>query len=75
MRVFVATMAIFGLGAIFGFGAADKPTNRSPKWEYAVMGLTSDFDADFKAMNSLGNDGWELVEVHVARAMFKRPRP
>lgn len=49
-------------------------SNQQPRirWEYKIMRLTSDFEADFRELNSLGSEGWEMIETGIGRAIFKR---
>ena len=56
-------------------------SNTAPKWEYKVELLESDKDGEGeevahieKQLNTLGEQGWELAEVQLRAAIFKRPK-
>jgi hypothetical protein len=68
-------IALVLLCAVSWSSYAQKSKTKSPTWEYKAVSLPY---ADEKALNALGAQGWELVEVSdVAGAtifFFKRPK-
>jgi predicted metal-dependent RNase len=41
-----------------------------PKWEYKIVTSTDSDEDDETMLNELGEDGWELVSVHVSEVTY-----
>jgi ATP-dependent Clp protease ATP-binding subunit ClpC len=54
------------------------PAGREAGWEYRAVALTGSADAWTELLNSLADEGWQLVELarqgDEQRAVFRRPR-
>ena len=63
---FLKYFGIFALAIILTVIVSSFSANNSERWEYQMIHLdTNDLQADQKKLNSLGDEGWELVAVTI----------
>ena len=86
MTKFLAGVVALAIAAIALVGPwassprAQELNKALPKWEYKVELMQTDDDAYDeiagieKQFNELGEQGWELAELQLRAAIFKRPK-
>jgi len=81
IKFFIAVLAI-GLLLAAGNYATGQPQSKSVKWEYTIYKHSphlTESGTEFKEIQQMGNEGWELASSYTARgeivvSIFKRQK-